>query len=46
MKMVMNFSVKSKEFLIELLDKFTEPNVLEMRRDTGIKCLIDISYGL
>jgi len=26
------FSVKSKEFLIELLDKFTEPNVLEMRR--------------
>lgn len=26
------FSVKSKEFLVELLDKFTEPNVLEMRR--------------
>lgn len=26
------FSIKSKEFLIELLDKFTEPNVLEMRR--------------
>lgn len=26
------FSVKSKEFLIELLDKYTEPNMLEMRR--------------
>lgn len=26
------FSVKSKEFLVELLDKFTELNVLEMRR--------------
>lgn len=26
------FSVKSKEFLIELLDKYTEPNVLEIRR--------------
>lgn len=26
------FSVKSKEFLIELLERFTEPNVLEMRR--------------
>lgn len=26
------FSVKNKEFLIELLDKYTEPNMLELRR--------------